>query len=193
VTGVVEEKTVRFRGAWALWIACGLAAAGGILPVLLAGTSGRISSVIVPFWLGALAFAVAGLFHHLGKTFVTVLYLGGGLAIVFGMLGMFAVLVQMSVLTTCPPGPTSCGLGYTRPLTSAETSGIGYAMGMGTVALVLGFAGLRSVYRRRSPQPTAFTAPVRRIPDTTPAPETVRPEAESDPEGTVPDESPGEA
>ncbi|MFI5281530.1 MAG: hypothetical protein ACHQ0J_00170 [Candidatus Dormibacterales bacterium] len=167
----MDEPAAGRGAAWAFFIASALAAAGGILPTLFASTSGRISSVIVPFWLGALCFAATGAFRRLGRTLVTVGYLAGGLAIVFGMLGMFAVLVQLTVLTTCPPGTAACGLGFTRPLTPAETTGIGYAMGMGTVALVAGFAGLRAVYRQRGRQAASFSAPVRRIAPAGPPPQ----------------------
>ena len=180
------EAPAAGRGAaWAFFIAGALALAGGILPTLLAGTSGRISNVIVPFWLGALAFAASGAFRHLGKTLVTVGYLAGGLAVVFGMLGMFAVLVQLTVLTTCPPGTAACGLGFTRPLTPAETTGIGYAMGMGTVALVAGFVGLRAVYRQHGHSAESFSVTVRGVAPSGPTQEDALARAEPEPDTGV--------
>jgi len=169
---------------WAFWIASGLAAAGGIVPVVMTGTSSRISGVIVPFWLAALALGACALFHHLGKWLSTVLYLAAGLAVVYGVLGMFAVLLQLSVLGTCPPLPAECGLGYTRPLTAAESSGLAYAMGLGMLAVLIGFAGLLRIYRRQRAQPLPPSPPVRRIAPMAASPHAAEPPASTPVTGT---------
>lgn len=161
--GDVMSPAPNRSARWAFWIAGALAAAGGFLPIVVAGTSGRINIATLPFWLGAIAFGASALLIHLGRGLLTVLYLAASLAIVYGILGLCTVLLQQAVLTPCVPGPAGCGVGFMRPLTSAELSGIGYCIGLGTLAAASGFAGLRVVYRQRparSPQPSP---PVRSI------------------------------
>jgi len=161
---VVKAANERTRRVWAFWAAVPVAAAGGVAPLLLAGTSGRASGIIFPFGFAAVAFAACAVLEHRGRFLATVLYLLAGLAIVFGILAMFALLIQMSVLSPCPPAPAPCGLGYARPLTSSESMGIDYSIVLGLLALLLGFAGLAANYRQHRVQPTSFAPPTRRIP-----------------------------
>ncbi|HYM67495.1 MAG TPA: hypothetical protein VEW68_09405 [Patescibacteria group bacterium] len=178
---VASEKR---RTPWGFWAACVVAVAGGITPTLLAGTGGRVSGVIYTFWFGALAMAGCALFEHRGRFLTTVLYLAGSLAIVYGILGMVAVLLQMTVLTPCPPAPATCEVGYSRPLSSSENTGLDYAMGLGFLAVGFGFTGMVANYRRyRNRKPVQSAPPVRRI---EPAPEhQPEPPAAAEPESTT--------
>jgi hypothetical protein len=161
---VMQPAPERKRTIWAFWAAVPVAAAGGVAPLLLAGTSGRASGVIFPFGFAAVALAACAVLEPRGRLLTTVLYLVAGLAIVFGVLAMFALLIQMSVLSPCPPAPAPCGLGYARPLSSSESTGIDYAIVLGLLAIVLGFGGLVANYRQHRAQPTSFAPPSRRVP-----------------------------
>lgn len=155
------------RAVWAFWVACALVAVGGAVPGLLAGTSGRISAVIIPFWVAAIALGACGLLQHRGRGAVTVLYFVAGLAVVYGILAMLAVPLRLAVIGTCPPPPAHCAAGFEPSMTEAESTGFGFAIGMGVVGILVGFFGLVVIYRRArrlNAPPAATTPPVRRIP-----------------------------
>ena len=156
------------RLVWAFWIACGLAAVGGIAPLLFGGFSGRIAAAIIPFWIGAVALGACATLYGQGRPIATALYFIAGLAIVYGMLAMLAVPLRLTVVGTCPPAPARCLAGLEHPLTEGETSGIWFGVGMGFLAIFVGFFGLL----RRPSTETAFSPPVRTIPlvETQPAP-----------------------
>jgi hypothetical protein len=159
------------RLVWAFWIACGLAAVAGIAPLLFGGFSGRIAAAIIPFWIGAVALGACATLYGQGRPIATALYFIAGLAIVYGMLAMLAVPLRLTVVGTCPPAPAQCLAGLEHPLTEGETSGIWFGVGMGFLAIFVGFFGLLTLFRRPGSE-TAFSPPVRTIPpvETQPAP-----------------------
>ncbi len=168
---------------WAFWLACGVAAVAGAVPIALAGTSGRVSGVIVPLSVAAVGYAGCALVQSQGKVMATGLYVLAELATLYGVVSMVYVPLQLAVTGTCPPAQEQCAVGLERPLTAAESAGIGFAAGFGIVALFLGYVGLVALYRRlnagqpakprtrrflpftasRTPEP-APSPPVRRIP-----------------------------
>ncbi|HEY2942060.1 MAG TPA: hypothetical protein VGN09_06475 [Vicinamibacteria bacterium] len=150
------------RLIWSFWAAAALAAAGGAIPFLIGGSSSRIANVFIPFAIAALAFAACALVHEQGRAMTSGLYLLAGLAIVYGVLTMFALPLMLAVLGTCPPPPTPCTGGLERSLTVGENTGIGFAAAFGLAALFVGFFGLVVVYRRTAARPAA--PPVRSIP-----------------------------
>lgn len=147
---------------WAFWIACGLAAVGGVAPFLLGGGANRISGVVLPFAVAAVALGACALFYQQGKPVATGLYFVASLAIVYGILYMVAVPLRLAVVGTCPPDPASCLLGYERPLTGGESTSLGFAAGMGIVAVLTGFFGLTMLYHHHPVVPPD-TPPARRI------------------------------
>jgi hypothetical protein len=186
------SKAARYeqRANWAYWISCGLAAVGGVSPFLLAGGSNRLSGVVFPFGLAAIGFGACALQSQRGKAVATGLYLVASLAIVYGILAMLAVPLRLAVVGICPPAPASCPLGFERPLTSAETTALGFAIGMGIVALVTSSFGLFTLYALLRP-PTTFgrdtsavdtRTPAKVAPAPQPAPPTATPEVEAPPE-----------
>ncbi|MGA7911861.1 MAG: hypothetical protein WCC30_10000, partial [Candidatus Dormiibacterota bacterium] len=168
---------------WAFWLACGAAAVAGAVPIALAGTSGRVSGVIVPLSVAAVAYAGCALVQNQGKVMATGLYVLAELATLYGVLSMVYVPLELAITGTCPPAQEQCAVGLERPLTAAEGAGIGFAAGFAIVALFLGYVGLVALYRRlnagqpakprsrrflpftasRTPEP-APSPPVRRIP-----------------------------
>jgi hypothetical protein len=149
------------RVLWAFWVAAGLAATGGIAPlVLTAGGTNRIAGVAIPFAIAAIAFAVDALSYQRGRPIATILYFVAGMALVYGMLSMFSVPLRLAVIGTCDPLPAACPAGLERPLSTGETSGFGFAIAMGTLAIFVGFFALLMLFRRR--QPAATPPPVRR-------------------------------
>ena len=78
---------------------------------------------------------------------MTILYFVGGLAIVYGMLALFAVPLRLAVVGTCPPAPAQCLAGMEKPLTEGEQTGLWFAVGMGIVAIIVGYFGLYNVIR----------------------------------------------
>jgi hypothetical protein len=142
------------RAVWGFWLACGLAAAGGAAPYLLSlGSSSRISGVIVPFAIGAVALGLDALMHQRGRMFAALVYLVAGLAIAYGILAMFAVVVQLTILGTCPPAPASCASGLQRALSNGEANSFTIALVAGVLALLFGFFGLLMYFRRTSQTP----------------------------------------
>lgn len=172
------------RVLWSFWIACGLAVTGGILPLLLAaGGTNRIAGSALPFGIAAMALAVAALMYKRGRPLATALYFVAGIALVYGMLSMIAVPLRLAVLGTCDPAPAVCAVGFERPLSGGENSGLAIGIAMGTLAILVGFFGLLMLFRIR-PQ-TATPPPVRReatswvppAPTTSPVETTARPQA----------------
>ena len=162
------------RMIWAFWGAAALAALGGLMPVLFAGTSGRLTGVVIPFWVAAVALGACAVIYEQGRVTATVVYFIAGLAIVFGLLAMFSLPLRLAVLGTCPAAPAPCTTGLPRPLTDAENTGMGVAATLGILAVFVGFFGLSVLYRRTTLPPT--TPPERRIPPM-PAHATVHPPA----------------
>lgn len=157
---------------WAFWAAAGLAALAGLMPIVFAGPSGRLSGALLPFSFGAIAFAACALTHRQGRLMTSIIYFVAGLAVVFGLLAMFSLPLRLAVLGTCPALPAPCTTGLPRPLTDAENTGLGSAAALGILAVFVGFIGLWALYRRTALPPTA-PPPARRIPpvERHPAPE----------------------
>ena len=155
---------------WSFWAAAAFAALGGAIPFLIGGSSSRIASVFVPFAIAALAFAACALVHEQGRAITSALYLLAGLAIVYGLLTMFALPLQLAVLGTCPIPPQPCPSGLQHALTVPENTGIGAAAAFGIAGLFIGFFGLVVVYRRASAAVASVAPPVRTIPPVAPRP-----------------------
>ena len=154
------------RGLWAFWIACALCALGAFAPFLLSAGSDRINGALIPFVLAAVLFAACARLHNQGKPITTALYFVASLAIVYGLLSLLALPLRLAVLGTCP-GTGACVLGLERPLTTAEMTAVGFAIGVGIVAILTGFFGLRTLYHRhrsRRQDAAPSTPPTRSIP-----------------------------
>jgi hypothetical protein len=147
---------------WAFWLAAALAAIGGVLPVVIGGTSSRIAGVIIPFGVAAVALGACAVLHSAGRAITSALYFVAGLALVFGILSMFALPLQQAVLGTCPPPPQPCANSLQQPMTIAENTGMGFGAAFAIASIFVGFFGLFVLYRRRVLPPPA--PPVRRIP-----------------------------
>ena len=155
------------RVLWSFWLACGLAATGAIVPlVLAAGDAGRISGVAIPFGIAAIAMAANALTYPRGRSLATALYVVAWIAVVYGILRMIAVPLQLVVSGTCPASESGCAPGFAHPFSGGESSGIVVGILAGALALQVGFFGLRASYRR--PRQQAFasasaTAPPTRV------------------------------
>lgn len=150
------------RTVWAFWLACALAVVAALAPLVFGGGSNRLGGAVVPFAVAAVALGACAFLFTLGRPIATGLYFIASLAIVYGILAMIAVPLRLAVLGTCPPAPAPCGAGLERPLTGAENTALGFAVGIGVVAILTGFFGLVTLYRRLAP-PATFTPPARRI------------------------------
>ena len=169
---------------WTLWAAAGLLVVGGLAPFVFGGTSSRIDGVIFPFGIAAVILAACSLVPNLSRSAIAVLYFVAGMAVVYGLLSMFSLPVRLAVLGTCPAPPAICTTGLPKPLTDGENTGMGVAAALGILALLLGFYGLVTIYRRTAIAP--FAPPVRTTPPVaapppTPAAETPPPAAETPP------------
>jgi len=150
----VNRDAAAERLVWAFWVAAAIAFAGGLLPLLFGGTSSRMANAAIPFTIAALAMAGCALVHRQGRAITAILYFAAGLALVYGMLSMFAVPLELAVLGTCSQPPAPCVGGVGRPLTVGENTGMGFAAGFALVALFVGFFGLMVVFRKPAGQPT---------------------------------------
>jgi len=156
------------RMIWAFWVAAALIAIGGLVPILLAGPSGRISLVIIPYAIGAIAVAGCALAQQRGRYLSAGLYFVGGLAVVYGIIAMIALPLRLAVIGTCPP-TGACPAGLLPPMTEAENTGFGLAIGMGIVGILVGFFGLVVLWRHTGSRTASQSAtmgppPVRKIP-----------------------------
>jgi hypothetical protein len=151
----VEQKVIRDqRVMWAFWIAAAIAALGAVAPLSFSiGAHSRLSGVIVPFGIAAVALGVNAVMYHQGRSLAATLYFIAGLAIVYGILAMVAVPLRLAVVGTCPPEPAKCPLGFEPPMTSAENSGLALASFCGVLAIFIGFYGLLMLYRRLGVRP----------------------------------------
>jgi hypothetical protein len=176
-TSTDSESSVAQRGLWAFWAATVLAVAGVIAPFLLGGGSSRLNASVLPFGVAAIAFAACSLYYHRGRPLATLLYFVGSLAIVYGVLSALAVPLRIAMLGACPADSGPCLPGLERPITTEESTALGVVIGIGIVAVLSGFFGLRTLYHRYRRQviPPA-TPPVRRI-----APVATKPPAETGP------------
>ena len=158
------NPSVRRRGLWAFWAAAVLAAAGAVAPFLLGADSTRISGSLIAFGVAAVAFGACSLNYHRGRPLATLLYIVASLAIVYGILSALAVPMRIAVLGTCSSQTAPCPLGLERSITTAESTAIGFAIGIGLVAILTAFFGLRTLFHghRRQVMPAA-TPPVRRM------------------------------
>ena len=156
------------RVLWSFWLACGLAATGAIVPlVLAAGDTGRISGVAIPFGIAAIAMAANALTYPRGRSLATALYVVAWIAVVYGILRMIAVPLQLVVVGICPTSESVCAPGFAHPFNSGESAGIIVGILTGALALQVGFFGLRVLYRRPRQQQafasTSATAPPIRV------------------------------
>jgi hypothetical protein len=160
------DSTSRYesRVLWSFWIACGLAATGGIAPLLLAaGGTNRIAGAVVPFAVAAIVLGADALMFRQGRPIATALYFVAGIALVYGMLLMISVPVRLAVVGTCSATLTiACAVGLERPLTGGESTGIAFGIAMGTISIFVGFFGLLMLYRIKQPSLQGTPPPTRR-------------------------------
>jgi len=150
------------RVLWSYWLAFGLAVTGGVAPLVLAsGGPDRLAGAIIPYLVAAGASAANALLYRRSKSLATALYFLAGVAIVYGMLLMFAVPLRLAVTGTCPDAPAVCPPGLERGFSSGETTGFALAILMGILSILAGFLGLMLLYRRK-PRWTA-TPPMERV------------------------------
>jgi hypothetical protein len=147
---------------WSLWVAAAIALLAGLMPFVFGGSSSRFVGALIPFTVGAIGFAAAALLHNQSRAGVAIIYFLAGLAIVYGLMSMFALPVRLAALGSCPIAPQPCPSGLPRVLSDGENNGMGAAAAFGIVSLFVGFFGLVTIYRRHAP--LVFTPPVRKIP-----------------------------
>ena len=151
------------RMLWSFWLACGLAIAAGVAPFAFGGGSSRLSGAVFPFALAAILLGACALLYNQGKPLTALLYFVASVTIVYGILSILALPLRLAVIGTCPPAPAACGPGLERPLTAGESTALGFAIGIGIVAILTGFFGLVTLYRRKAAAPPPTTPPVRQI------------------------------
>jgi hypothetical protein len=169
------------RVLWSFWLAAALALIGGIVPVLAAGTGSRIAMVVIPFAVAAAALAGCALLNASGRPIVAGLYFIAGLAIVYGILSMLSLPLRLAVVGTCPPTLSHCPIGYELPLTTGESTGLGFGTGIGIVALLTGFFGLLTLFRRGHAA-ASTPPPTRRIEPSPAATPDAKPSTEAEPQ-----------
>jgi hypothetical protein len=138
------------RILWSFWLACGLAVTGGLAPlVLAAGGPSRLAAALIPYAVAAVAMGANAMTYRRGRSLATLLYFLGGVAIVYGMLLMFAVPLRLAVTGTCPDLPASCPDGLERAFSSGEATGFAAAVFAGVLSILAGFFGLLMLYRHK--------------------------------------------
>jgi hypothetical protein len=133
-----------------LWLACGLAAVGGVAATVLpAGGENRVAGMAIPFWVAAAALAANALTRRRGRWLAAVLYAVAGFAVAYGVMLGVSVPVRLSVEGKCAPLPAPCPLGFDRPLSASESLGLEVAAVCGVLTLLLTFLALEFQYRPR--------------------------------------------
>lgn len=176
------------RQSWAFWIAAVIAFVAGVASVVFGGFSSRIGGAAIPFWIAAIAFGLCARYRGQSKALAVGLYFIGGLAVVYGMLQLVSLPLRLTLMGTCPAAPAHCSPGLERPIAEGEQTGIWFGVGMGLVAIFVGYFGLFNLFRRpvakNAPAAPAETSPpVRKIPPILDPPEEKAKPADS----TVPD------
>ena len=134
----------------AFWAAAGMAAVGGIGPLIAAaGHTNRLAGIVVPFLAAAGANAALALLYRRGRSFTALVYFIGGLAIAYGLLLVLAIPLRIAVEGSCPAAPQRCAAGQELQLSSVESLGLSIAVAFGTLALLTGFFGLLALYRHK--------------------------------------------
>jgi hypothetical protein len=152
------------RVLWSFWLAFALAVTGGLAPlVLTSGGPNRLAGAIIPYLVAAGASAANALMYRRGKSLATALYFLAGVAIVYGMLLMFAVPLRLAVTGTCPDPPAVCPSGLERGFSTGETTGFTLAVLMGVLSILAGFLGLMLLYRRKPRWQATETPPMERV------------------------------
>jgi hypothetical protein len=152
------------RVLWSFWLAFALAVTGGVAPLVLAsGGPNRLAGAIIPYLVAAGASAANALMWRRGKSLSTALYFLAGVAIVYGMLLMFAVPLRLAVTGTCPDPPAVCPPGLERGFSRGETTGFTLAVLMGVLSILAGFFGLMMLYRRKPRWQATSTPPMERV------------------------------
>jgi hypothetical protein len=151
------------RMLWSFWLACALAVAAGVAPFVFGGGSSRLGGAVFPFALGAILLGACALLYSRGKPLTALLYFLASLSIVYGVLAILALPLRLAVIGTCLPAPAACAPGLERPLTSGESTALGFAIGIGIVAILTGFFGLVTLYRRQAATYLPPVPPVRQI------------------------------
>jgi hypothetical protein len=160
--GDLLEKDARVL--WSFWVACALAVTGGLAPLVLAsGGPNRLAGAIIPYLVAAGASAANALMWRRGKSLATALYFLAGVAIVYGMLLMFAVPLRLAVTGTCPDPPAVCPAGLERGFSTGETTGFTLAVLMGVLSILAGFLGLMLLYRRKPKWLPSSAPPMERV------------------------------
>jgi hypothetical protein len=184
------------RVLWSFWLACALAVTGGVAPLVLAsGGPNRLAGAIIPYLVAAAASAANALMWRRGKSLATALYFLAGVAIVYGMLLMFAVPLRLAVTGTCPDPPAVCPAGLEHGFSTGETTGFTLAVLMGVLSILAGFLGLMLLYRRKprwqatSPPPMERVIPARNQPSA-PLSEAAPSTSSEEPSTTPPSSSP---
>ena len=104
--------------------------------------------VVTVFLAAAGANGVLAVLYRRGRSFAALVYFIGGLAIAYGLLLVLAIPLRIAVEGSCPPAPQRCIAGQELQLSSVETLGLSIAVGFGALALLTGFFGLLTLYRR---------------------------------------------
>src|SRR6266700_1685199 len=134
----------------AFWAAAGMAAVGGIGPLIAAaGHTNRLAGIVVPFLAAAGANAALALLYRRGRSFTALVYFIGGLAIAYGLLLVLAIPLRIAVEGSCPPAPQRCAAGQELQFSSLELLGLSIAVAFGAAALLTGFFGLLALYRHK--------------------------------------------
>ena len=182
------------RQSWAFWVASVLAFVGGVSPLVFAGISSRVSGATIPFWIAAIVFGVSARYRSQSRPLAVGLYFIAGLAIVYAMLQMVSLPLRLTLVGTCPPSPAQCLPGLEKPMSEGEQSGLWFGVGIGLVAIFVGYFGLFNMIRRPRGRaapvpPSGLTPPVRTIPPVQDLPEAESISAEAKPEESKPAEA----
>jgi hypothetical protein len=146
---VVDSTRSRVPGVqWSFWVACGLSVTAALAPVVItAGGVNRLSNLILPLVIAAVAMGVLAMEHPRGRTFAGAIYFVAGLVIVYGILSGVSLPLRLAVQGTCPAGPAACPAGLQPQMTSAEGTALSVAMTFAVLALLAGFVGLLILFR----------------------------------------------
>jgi hypothetical protein len=142
---------------WCLLVGCLLTAAGGVIVLVApAGGANRVSGIVLPFALSAVAQLANVLTRRRSGWLSGLLYAVAVFAILYGVILAVSLPLRLAIEGPCQPAPAPCPLGFDLPITAGESIAVYAAVICGLLSMVVNFVAVELQFR---PRRNRFPAP----------------------------------